>query len=106
MTDGDRLTELEKKLKGATRRLETLQAAGKRQRDFLSAQTHQIRAKLHAVMGYTELVLRKNRNQPPLPQEENLKKLLICAEGLKTAIEGLAEFPWVDRERSISRKRS
>lgn len=103
---GERLAGLEKKLQQATGRLETYQAAGRRQRAFLSTQTHQIRAQLHAVMGYTELVLRKTRNQLPASQAENLNKLLLSAEGLKAAIEGLAEFPWADPEKSASRKRS
>ena len=46
----------------ATRRLETLQAAGERQpRDCRPPQTHHIRAQLHAVLGYTELILKKNQ---------------------------------------------
>ncbi len=98
--DGVRLAELEKKLKQATRRLETFQSAGRQQRAFLSLQTHQIRSQLHAVMGYTELVLRKTRGQPPVPQMENLNKLLQSVEGLKGAIEGLAGFPFPDLKKS------
>ncbi len=98
--DGDRLAGVEKKLKRATRRLETLQAVGKQQRAFLSLQTHQMRAQLHAVMGYAELVLRKTRGQLPVPQAENLKKLLLSVEGLKAAIEGLAGFPFLDANKS------
>lgn len=102
----ERLAGLEKNLTQVTGRLETYQAAGRRQRAFLSTQTHEIRAQLHVVMGYTELVLRKTRNQLPPSQEENLKKLLLSAEGLKAAIESLAKFPWADPEKSTSRKRS
>ena len=98
--DGERLAELEKKLKRATRRLETFQTVGRQQRAFLSLQTHQIRAQLHAVMGYTELVLRKTRGQLPVPQAENLNKLLLSVEGLKAAIEGLAGFPFLDPKKS------
>jgi len=98
--DGVRLAELEKKLKQATRRLETFQSAGRQQRTFLSLQTHQIRSQLHAVMGYTELVLRKTRGQSPVPQTENLNKLLQSVEGLKGAIEGLAGFPFPDLKKS------
>ena len=41
--------------------------AGRReaQRAFLSQQTHQIRAQLHAVMGYAELVLEKPKASCP-----------------------------------------
>jgi signal transduction histidine kinase len=98
--DGDRLAGVEKRLKRATRRLETLQTVGKQQRAFLSLQTHQMRAQLHAVMGYAELVLRKTRGQLPVPQAENLKKLLLSVEGLKAAIEGLAGFPFLDPPKS------
>ncbi len=103
--DGERLAGLEKKLKRATRRLETFQTVGREQRAFLSFQTHQIRAQLHAVMGYSELVLRKTRGQLPVPQAENLKKLLLSVEGLKAAIEGLAGFPFLDPEKSPAIKR-
>jgi signal transduction histidine kinase len=103
---GQRLAGLEKKLTQANGRLATYQAVGQRQRAFLSTQTHQIRAQLHVVMGYTELVLRKTRNQLPASQAENLKKLLLSAEGLKAAIEGLADFPWADPDKSPSRKRA
>jgi signal transduction histidine kinase len=98
--DGERLAGLENKLKRATRRLETFQTVGRQQRAFLSLQTHQIRAQLHAVIGYTELVLRKTRGQLPVPQAENLKKLLLSVEGLKAAIEGLAGFPLLDPQKS------
>ena len=98
--EGECLAGLEKKLKRATRRLETFQTVGKQQRTFLSLQTHKIRAQLHAVMGYTELVLRKTGGQLPVPQTENLKKLLLSVEGLKDAIEGLAGFPFLDPKKS------
>jgi signal transduction histidine kinase len=91
---------LEKKLKRATRRLDTFQSLGRKQRAFFSLQTHQIRAQLHAVMGYAELVLRKTRGQLPVSQAENLEKLLLSVEGLKTAIEGLGEFPFLDSKKS------
>jgi signal transduction histidine kinase len=93
---GERLAGLEKKLNRAIRRLETFQTVGGQQRAFLSLQTHQIRAQLHAVMGYTELVLRKTKGQLPVPQAENLNKLLLSVEGLKAAVEGLAGFPFLD----------
>ncbi|HSO72066.1 MAG TPA: hypothetical protein VLR91_05390 [Thermodesulfobacteriota bacterium] len=98
--DEERLAGLEKKLKRAARRLKTYQSVGRQQRAFLSLQTHQIRAQLHAVMGYTELVLRKTKGQLPDPQAENLKKLLQSVEGLKNAIEGLAGFPLPDLKKS------
>jgi signal transduction histidine kinase len=98
--DEERLAGLEKKLKQATRRLEAFQALGRQQRAFLSLQTHQIRAQLHAVLGYTELVLRKTMGQLPVPQAENLGKLLLSVEGLRAAIEGLAGFPLLDSKKS------
>jgi signal transduction histidine kinase len=98
--DREQPVELEKKLKRATRRLESFQTAGRQQRAFLSLQTHQIRAQLHAVLGYTELILRKTKGQLPAAQAENLKKLLLSVEGLKTAIEGLAGFPFLDPKKS------
>jgi hypothetical protein len=103
--DGERLAGLEERLKRATRRLETFQTIGRQQHAFLSWQTHQIRAQLHAVMGYTGLVLRKTRGLLPAPQAENLNKLLLSVEGLKTAIEGLAGFPFLDSKETSTIKR-
>ena len=66
----------------------------RRQRTFITQQTHALRAHLHAVMGYAGLVLRKTRGCLPDQQVENLNKLLMGAEQLKNAIKQLDEFPY------------
>ncbi|MCU0578146.1 MAG: hypothetical protein MUF69_01240 [Desulfobacterota bacterium] len=90
---------MEKKKSAPTRK-----AAGRpgelvrRQQAFLSEQTHALRAHLHGLMGYTGLVLRKSRGCLPAQQEENLNKVLRCAEELKSAIDRLEEFPFQKRD--------
>ena len=65
-----------------------------RQQAFLSEQAHALRAHLHGLMGYAGLVLRKSRGCLPVQQEENLNKVLRCAEELKSVIDRLEEFPF------------
>ena len=65
-----------------------------RQQAFLSRESHELRAHLHGLMGYAGLVLRKTRGCLPDQQEENLNKILRCAEELRGAIDRLEEFPF------------
>jgi hypothetical protein len=49
-------------------------------------------------MGYAGLVLRKSRGFLPVQQEENLNKILRCAEELRSALDRLEEFPFHEEE--------
>jgi signal transduction histidine kinase len=69
-----------------------------RQRAFLSLEAHELRAHLHGLMGYAGLVRRKARGCLPAQQEENLNKILRCAEELRGAIDRLDEFPFAEEE--------
>jgi signal transduction histidine kinase len=80
-------------LRGETARRKKLV---RRQQAFLSEQTHALRAHLHGLMGYTALVRRKSRGCLPPQQEENLNKILRCAEELRSALDRLEEFPFHD----------
>ncbi len=69
-----------------------------RQQAFLSDRTHALRAHLHGLMGYAGLVSRKSRGFLPVQQEENLNKILRCAEELRSALDRLEEFPFDEEE--------
>jgi hypothetical protein len=69
-----------------------------RQQAFLSDRTHALRAHLHGLMGYAGLVSRKSRGFLPVQQEENLNKILRCAEELRSALDRLEEFPFHEEE--------
>ena len=51
-----------------------------------------MRNPLHAIMGYTSLVLRKTRDQIPEKQQENLEKVLQSAERLNEIVDRMVAF--------------
>jgi hypothetical protein len=69
-----------------------------RQQVFLSDQTHALRAHLHGLMGYAGLVQRKSKGYLPAQQQENLNKILRCAEELRSALDRLEGFPFHGEE--------
>ena len=63
-----------------------------RTREFLFKTFHDMRNPLHAIMGYTSLVLRKTRDQIPEKQQENLEKVLQSAERLNGIVDRMVAF--------------
>jgi signal transduction histidine kinase len=63
-----------------------------RTREFLFKTFHDMRNPLHAIMGYTSLVLRKTRDQIPEKQQENLEKVLQSAERLNEIVDRMVAF--------------
>ena len=61
-------------------------------REFLFKTFHDMRNPLHAVMGYTSLVLRKTRDQIPEKHQENLEKVLQSAEKLREIVDRMVAF--------------
>jgi signal transduction histidine kinase len=61
-------------------------------REFLFKTFHDMRNPLHAIMGYTSLVLRKNKGQLPERHQENLGKVLQSAERLKEIVDRMVTF--------------
>ena len=61
-------------------------------REFLFKTFHDMRNPLHAIMGYTSLVLRKTRDQIPEKQQENLEKILQSAEKLNEIVDRMVAF--------------
>jgi signal transduction histidine kinase len=59
---------------------------------FLFKTFHDMRNPLHAIMGYTSLVLRKTRDQIPEKHQENLEKVLQSAERLNEIVERMVAF--------------
>ena len=60
--------------------------------EFLFKTFHDMRNPLHAIMGYTSLVLRKTRDQIPEKHQENLEKVLQSAERLNEIVEQMVAF--------------
>ena len=59
---------------------------------FLFKTFHDMKNPLHAIMGYTSLVLRKTRDQIPEKQQENLEKVLQSAEKLNEIVDRMVAF--------------
>jgi two-component system, LuxR family, sensor kinase FixL len=60
--------------------------------EFLFKTFHDMRNPLHAIMGYTSLVLRKTRDQISEKHQENLEKVLQSAERLNEIVEQMVSF--------------
>jgi Signal transduction histidine kinase len=60
--------------------------------EFLFNTFHDMRNPLHAIMGYTSLVLRKTRDQIPEKQQENLEKVLQSAERLREIVDRMVAY--------------
>ncbi len=61
-------------------------------REFLFKTFHDMRNPLHAIMGYTSLILRKTRDQIPEKQQENLEKVLRSAEKLNEIVDRMVTY--------------
>jgi signal transduction histidine kinase len=57
------------------------------EREFLFKSFHDMRNPLHTIMGYTNMVLKKTREQIPEKQQENLEKVLQSAEKLREIVD-------------------
>jgi len=57
------------------------------EREFLFKTFHDLRNPLHTIMGYTNMVLKKTRDQIPEKQQENLEKVLQSAERLREIVD-------------------
>ena len=68
------------------------QAADLQHREFLFKTFHDMRNPLHAIMGYTSLVLRKTKSQMPEKHQENLEKVIQSAERLKEIVDRMVAF--------------
>jgi len=60
--------------------------------EFLFNTFHEMRNPLHAIMGYTGLVLRKTRDQLPKKHQENLEKVIQSAERLQEIVDRMVAF--------------
>ena len=71
---------------------EPVQEGDQKTREFLFKTSHDLKNPLHAIMGYTSLVLRKTRDQIPKKQQENLEKVLQSAERLNEIVDRIVAF--------------
>jgi signal transduction histidine kinase len=62
------------------------------EREFLFKTFHDMRNPLHAIMGYTSLVLRKTREQIPEKHQENLEKVIESAEVLREIVDRMIAY--------------
>ena len=94
-------TPLQKETLGQTKNYEgnpfpeehgPVQGENQQDRKFLFKTFHEMRNPLHAIMGYTSLVLRKTRDQIPEKQQENLKKVIQSAERLRELVDRMVTF--------------
>jgi two-component system, LuxR family, sensor kinase FixL len=60
--------------------------------EFLFKAFHDMRNPLHAIMGYTSLVLRKTRDQISEKHQQNLEKVLQSAEKLNEIVDRMVTF--------------
>jgi signal transduction histidine kinase len=60
--------------------------------EFLFKAFHDMRNPLHAIMGYTRLIIRKTRDQLPEKHLENLEKVIQSAERLNEIVERMVAF--------------
>ncbi len=70
----------------------SVQEENQQDRKFLFKTFHEMRNPLHAIMGYTSLVLRKTRDQIPKKQQENLEKVIQSAERLRELVDKMVAF--------------
>ena len=71
---------------------EPIQADDRQDREFLFKTFHDMRNPLHAIMGYTSLVLRKTRDQIPEKHQDNLEKVIKSAEQLREIVDRMVDF--------------
>jgi signal transduction histidine kinase len=62
------------------------------ERAFLFKTFHEMRNPLHAIMGYSALVLRKTRDQIPLKHQENLAKVVESTDQLKELVDKMVDY--------------
>lgn len=60
--------------------------------ELLFKSFHEMRNPLHAIMGYTSLVLRKTRDQIPRNHQENLEKVIESADRLKELVDNMVAY--------------
>ena len=70
----------------------SVQEENQQDRKFLFKTFHEMRNPLHAIMGYTSLVLRKTRDQIPKKQQENLEKVIQSTERLRELVDRMVAF--------------
>ena len=81
-----------KKEQGSVQSIKGPDQAQEDDQEFLFKTFHDMRNPLHAIMGYTRLVLRKTRDQIPEKHQENLEKVIQSAERLNEIVERMVAF--------------
>ena len=82
----------QKKEQGSVQSIKGPDPAQEEDQEFLFKTFHDMRNPLHAIMGYTRLVLRKTRDKIPEKHQENLEKVIQSAERLNEIVERMVAF--------------
>ncbi|HBA41269.1 MAG TPA: hypothetical protein DCZ05_16585 [Deltaproteobacteria bacterium] len=94
---------LERKVAERTQALVTankrIDEASKYKAQFFANVTHELRTPLHAIMGFTRLVLRNTEGQLPELHRGDLQKVLMSAEQLLNLINGVLDLSKIEAGR-------
>ncbi len=72
---------------------EKAEGANRLKSSFLAAMSHDIRTPLNAIMGFTDLLLKKERRDQP---QNTLKKISAAGEGLLKLIDDILDFSKIE----------
>ena len=90
----------EEKEKEVLKRLsEADRLASERKSRFLADMSHELRTPMNAIIGFTNLVLRRSGSALPARQKENLEKVIQSADRLLTLINGLLDLSRIEAGR-------
>ena len=76
-----------------------LQAQTERKSAFLASMSHELRTPMNAIKGFTNLVLRRGKDQPWERSEENLQKVSHASDHLLTMINDLLDLSKIEAGR-------
>ena len=91
-----KVAERTKELVMANRKLDE---ASKYKAQFFANVTHELRTPLHAIIGFTRLVLRSTEGHLPELHKADLKKVLMSAEQLLNLINGVLDLSKIEAGR-------
>ncbi len=92
----EELRRLTEDLKAAN---EQVQEATRRKSQFLANMSHELRTPMNAIMGFTDLVLRRAGDALPEQQRDNLMKVKLSADHLLNLINDLLDLSKIEAGR-------
>ena len=92
----EELRRLTEDLKAANRQV---QEATRRKSQFLANMSHELRTPMNAILGFTDLVLRRSGDALPDQQRDNLMKVKLSADHLLNLINDLLDLSKIEAGR-------